>query len=299
MNNFQKTVFVLFLISPSFVFSTELKSINLDPSYSHDKWGTRPRDIYREMGAYVVSFDSNDDNDGNGIGEAWGIPEWIAYEIKACPKKKGKAPKRPSKWMTDLKLFKEKIAPDDSSYEFSSKYYSAYPDAFHYDRGHMCMKEIAYRMGANADWNTHTLLNACPQRDILNRKIWLNLEDMTQKWADKFNNVWIICGPIIYGKKPSKFLGEKGEFQVAIPDAFFKVVVKNSANKDKPDLLAFIYPQEPKGKDWPRVGKKYDHKQFLVSVDEIEKITGLDFLTVLPDTVEEGVESQKVDKIWA
>ena len=42
--------------------------------YEHDKWDTQPRDILRNFRAFVVSFDSEDDNDEDGKGEASGGP---------------------------------------------------------------------------------------------------------------------------------------------------------------------------------------------------------------------------------
>ena len=58
------------------------KTITLDPNYEHTKWGVEPTDMLYEFAAYTTSFDSTDDNDGDGTGESWGIPEWVAYEVK-------------------------------------------------------------------------------------------------------------------------------------------------------------------------------------------------------------------------
>ena len=78
---------------------------------------------------------------------------------------------------------------------------------------------------------------------------------------------------------------------VAIPDAFFKIVIKESIDSNKPDVLAFIYPQNTERDD-------RDHAKYLVSVDEIEQKTGLNFLTILPDSDEEEIESIKASEIW-
>ncbi len=58
------------------------RTIVLDPTYEHDKWGTEPKDHMYEFAAYISSFDSKDDNDGNGTEDTWGIPERVSYEIK-------------------------------------------------------------------------------------------------------------------------------------------------------------------------------------------------------------------------
>ena len=51
-------------------------------------------------------------------------------------------------------------------------------------------------------------------------------------------------GPIIFGSTPSKWIGDPGEIPVAVPDAFFKIVVKASETEAVPDVLAFILPME-------------------------------------------------------
>ena len=49
--------------------AADYKPIVLDPSYNHDKFGTIPIDIKREFRAYIVSFDSADDDDGDEIAD--------------------------------------------------------------------------------------------------------------------------------------------------------------------------------------------------------------------------------------
>ena len=164
-----------------------------------------------------------------------------------------------------------------------------------YNRGHMCRKLTAFRLGADADWNTHVFLNACPQKGTLNQGNWLDLENRVPAWADQHGNVWVVCGPIIYGGIVKQWLGQTGEMKIAIPDAFFKIVIKESANPDRPDVLAFIYPQEHPA--YSRSGP-YDHVPFLTSVDAIEQATGLDFLTILPDADEAAVEAVTATGLW-
>src|SRR5262245_8984911 len=76
----------------------------LDPSVEHDRWETQPRDIVREYRAYIASFDGLDDNDGDGQGDLWGIPEWVSYEIRQA-EDHPPFEDRPSPWMTDRGLY--------------------------------------------------------------------------------------------------------------------------------------------------------------------------------------------------
>jgi DNA/RNA endonuclease G (NUC1) len=277
------------------VYASELKPIVLDKNYSHDLFGTMPRDIVRHFRAYTTSFDGPDDNNGDGTPDKWGIPEWVAYEIKALPEGTtlGAAPDSP-KWMTETALFAQRIAPSTDTYHFTEQWRETYPDSekLGYSRGHMCMKQHAWRLGADAVHNTHTVLNACPQRQVLNGGIWLDLEYQTAAWADKYGSVWIIAGPVVFNGKPSKWLGQAGEVPAAIPDAFFKIVVK-LGDDGEPDVLAFLYPQE-----WVSGDGEYNHTPYLTSVDIIEALTGLDFLTNVPDDVEAKIEAVVHTKLW-
>lgn len=280
------------------VFAAELRPIVLDPSYEHDKWVTEPADVRREFRAYTVSFDSADDDDGDEVADVWAILHWVAYELKRFDGELGPGPDRPSPWITDDALHELGIAPADDSYHFSNAWRAENPNSkfLGYDRGHMCAKYHAFRLGADADWNTHTVLNACPQRADLNQGIWLDLENKCAQWADLHGRVWIITGPVIYGLKPDRSLGQRelGEVMVAIPDAFFKIVLREAVGSG-PETLAFIYPQ--RGRDYKHPGD-YDHTPFLTNVRAIEHFTGLDFLTSLPDDIEERVERKTATELW-
>ena len=83
---------------------------------------------------------------------------------------------------------------------------------------------------------------------------------------------------------------------VAIPDAFFKIVVREGDGGEV-EVLAFNYPQRGVGY---RVKKPetYNHIPYLTNVDAIEHFTGLDFLTALPDEMESEVEKKTAVELW-
>ena len=37
-----------------------------------------------------------------------------------------------------------------------------------------------------------------------------NLEELTEKWSDHYETVWVICGPLIFKGKVKLWLGEEG-----------------------------------------------------------------------------------------
>ncbi|MCB2221575.1 MAG: DNA/RNA non-specific endonuclease [Bacteroidetes bacterium] len=103
---------------------------------------------------------------------------------------------------------------------------------YRYVRGHMCPKNAADRMGLSAGWNTHTVLNAVPQLQWQNNGIWKQLENEVTDWADKYDSVWVICGPVFFDKTPAVWLGQKNEVKAAVPDALYKIIIRKSDESD-------------------------------------------------------------------
>ncbi len=186
---------------------------------------------------------------------------------------------------------------DDRSVGRFAYHWHEFPYSLTYNlsRGHMCPKNIANRLGANADRNTHTTLNACPQWQWHNNGIWKDMERLTENWADEWGKLWVICGPIFLDRQPRLWLGEEGEKLIAIPDAFYKIIISDSLPMAEPQVQAFIYPHAIRPSD---NHKEYNHRKFLVSVDDIEKRTGLNFFTVLSEDEQAIIESQPAWDVW-
>ncbi|MBL9084521.1 MAG: DNA/RNA non-specific endonuclease [Planctomycetales bacterium] len=255
--------------------------------YEHDAWQTSPNDLTYEFRAFTSSFDSSDDNDGDGTPDIWAIPEWVSYEIHAG----GERPEyesRPSTWMTIPELYDDGIAPRDKSYVRSG-----------YQRGHLCTRELARRLGKNADWNSHNVLNAIPQPGAFNRGHWRGIEKWTAIWANTYGKIWVIAGPIILNQagnaRPSKWIGDRSELPVAVPQKCFKIVVKESGNRNRPDVLAFIYKNDAA---LDKSSLSIDHRGFLFSVRDVEAATGLDFFSGLSQSDQDAIESRKSTALW-
>ncbi len=266
--------------------------VNATPGYDHDRYGTAPRELMFQFGAFIASFDTDDDDDGDGINDLLSVPHWVAYEIKRygpgpvfeSPKP---SPARPSPWYEMLELAFLENQPGVTENDIDETYSGFGTGAGApelggklVNRGHLAMKSHAQRIGWKQACNTHVFVNAVPQQKEMNQGDWLDLEAYSGAAANKFGRIWVIAGPVWENGQPIGMLGTPGEIPVAVPAGLFKILVKENPSEHAPDVLAFIYPQ-PKD-DYVLCGQAdldtYDHTRFLVSVEEIETRTGLDFL---------------------
>lgn len=259
-----------------------LKPIDGPPTgYNHNKFGVMPSDQNRTFSAYVVSFDGSDDDNGDGTGDSWRVPEWVAYELRASVSPK--TSKHPRSWCHDRILEAEGLAPRDNAYRYSREFRKENPDW--YVRGHLAMRYHAERVSEHAAWNTYTTLNAVPQRQSYNAGSWLSLECLTGAWANRYGAVWIVTGPIFDNRQPSTWIGEvdRGEKRVAVPDQLFKVVIRND---DGLNVLAFVSDNVTEPKNF-----EPDHVSSLRSVSKIEHLTELNF-TKLPAALKKKTEQR-------
>ena len=74
-----------------------------------------------------------------------------------------------------------------------------------------------------------------------------------------------------------------GEHEVSVPDAFFKVVLTLGKKQDAPKSIGFIYNN---------VEGRHKMEYYVRSVDEVEKMTGLNFFSHLDDKVENRIEAE-------
>ena len=277
MASFRRSIILIIFLLCIQVALAGPRPIVAAEGYQHDKFSTQPRDIVKEYRAYTTSFDSKDND------VALGVPEWVAYEIRKESVGIEKTSKRPSVWFTDKELYDQGVVPNDASYKGSG-----------YSRGHMCMKSLASRLGLDADYNTHTVFNACPQLQGLNAGAWLHLEELTGKWADSYGQVWVICGPVFL-REQVVWIGDEGEVKIAVPDAFYKIVIRQLPTSPSPEVLAFVFPHSEASSLRSRISSLIP---YLTSVDIVEALTGLDFLTDLGDQVEDSLEREMSTELW-
>jgi len=130
-----------------------------------------------------------------------------------------------------------------------------------HDRGHLVpANHLDYSKTAIAQSNFMT--NVLPQASEMNRGAWLRTEEITECYRDI--DELLIIGGVIWGDNPKDdyFVQSHG---VRTPDAFWKVIIRGTGQDERG--IAWIIPNS-------QVAKRKTLDHYLVTVDEIERITG-------------------------
>lgn len=147
-----------------------------------------------------------------------------------------------------------------------------------YDRGHLA-PAADMRWDQSAMEQCFYMTNICPQNRQLNGGDWKDLEERVRNLAKIYGNVWVVCGPIV-SQRPKRI----GDNRVAVPSAFFKavlVVTDTSATTS-----GWIFANNSTRQPVDRAA---------VTVDSIEVVCGCDLFPLLPDSVENRIESRLGD----
>ena len=150
-----------------------------------------------------------------------------------------------------------------------------------WSRGHMCPAGDN-KWNETAMYDSFSLVNVCPQNANLNSGLWNSLEIDCRRWAKQYGGIYIVCGPVLLNKEHETI----GRNKVVVPEAFYKVILRLNP---EPSAIGFIV-RNNEGM------KKKD--QFINTVDDVERITGIDFFPTLPDDIENQVESYSNIENW-
>lgn len=195
------------------------------------------------------------------------IPNWVAWHLTAH-RLEGKASRKGFGFHPD----EDAPEPQVDTFDYMRS---------GYDRGHMC-PAADNKWDLKAMEESFLMTNICPQNHNLNVGDWSEMENQCRTWARKWGDVYVICGPILYRGKHKHI----GEHKVVVPEAFFKVVL---SLKGTPKAIGFIYKNEAGNRS------KGD---YVNSVDEVERITGFDFFSALPDKLENELEAEADLNNW-
>ena len=195
------------------------------------------------------------------------IPNWVAWHLTA--EHVNGTVKRPGNaWHEDVEV----PEPRANTYDYRGSGWA---------RGHMCPAGDN-KWDGEAMYESFLMTNCCPQNSKLNSGDWNEIEMACRRWAERFGDVYIVCGPILF-KQEHETIGKNG---VVVPEAFFKVVLCLNGT---PKGIGFIC----RNTDGNR-SKDY----YVNSISEVERITGLTFFPNISKDVALTVKKQANLKDW-
>ena len=109
------------------------------------------------------------------------------------------------------------------------KYRSHTKDYTHsgYDRGHLA-NDASFDYDEKTVRKTYTMANIIPQAPNVNRKIWIKAEKLERKVAVGLGSVSVLNG-VVYSSNPLRI----GKNQIAVPNAFWKMIYNDEKNYKK------------------------------------------------------------------
>ena len=203
------------------------------------------------------------------------IPVWVQYEL-------GRGD------LTGIAVRRDDFRADASiQYRYRAETEDYEESGF--DRGHMApagdMKRSEKVMS-----ESFLLSNMAPQvGEGFNQHIWRYLEAAVRGWVQERGRLTIITGPVFAIGDNRVSYQVIGENHVAVPTHFYKIVVDNN-DPGNVEALAFMMPNDDLSDE--------NYRDYLTTIDEIERATGIDFLSALPVAVQNAVESNEAQNVW-
>jgi len=192
-------------------------------------------------------------------------PEWVAYRLTKNIMN-GPRVKRDDNFRSDPLV--ETKSATKADYKRSG-----------YDRGHLVPAgDMNFNKTAMSE--TFFMSNMSPQIHNFNGGVWRELEEQTRDWVRDFGSLNIVTGPVLT-ENPIDYIGQN---DVAVPAAYYKVLMTEGKT---PRAIGFLMDNEISDKPL---------QSFMVSIDEIEKVTGIDFFKGMLDAKEEERLESYVDK---
>lgn len=196
--------------------------------------------------------------------EKYEIPEWVAYQLTVD-------------MLNSKKFPRDQDFNPDTGIKDGSAHYHDYKQSG-YRRGHLVPS-------ADMAWNkdamdaTFLLSNIAPMKQEFNDGVWLELEHNVRDWARKHKAIKVITGPVF-----TDSLDVIGDNDVLVPRYFYKAVF--TVVDTVPMVVGFLFDQTVD------TDARLDH--FIVPVDSIEKVTGLDLFANLYGDWDREIELEKV-----
>ncbi len=191
--------------------------------------------------------------------------EWVAYELSSAD--------------FSNRDFERPFFIEDPEVKSHSADWRNYKNSG-YDKGHLCPAGDR-KKDYESYKETFYTSNISPQRHNFNDGVWNRLEQKVRYWSKKYDGLYVVTGGVL-----SENLKTIGREKVSVPNYFYKVLM----TKDGKRMIGFLVPHQESNEPL---------YEFVVEVDAIEKMTGIDFFAKLPDAREAKLEKASDYKGWS
>lgn len=141
-----------------------------------------------------------------------------------------------------------------------------------YDRGHLA-PAADMSFSAKAMSESFYMSNMSPQAPQFNRGIWSKLEKQVRHFATREKRIVVVTGPILPAEKTITIGANKVIYDTTPPEK----------------MIGFVLPNK---------GSNADLRTFVVTVDRVEDLTGLDFFSSIPKEKQERLGRTIVVENW-
>lgn len=208
-----------------------------------------------------------------------GIPNWVSWQLN-------------SSWLGSVDRCKN-FSPDPA---LPGGFKAVTPTDYlrsGFSRGHMTRSGDRTRSVID-NCATFTMTNIVPQTQDNNEGPWLELENLSRDLAIAGKELYIVAGPAgVGGTGLNGYKTAIGKNNVTVPAMLWKIVVvldKPGAGiggvTEKTRVIAVSMPNT--------TGIKTEsYRRYLTTIDELEKLTGYDFLSDVPTVIQTAIEARK------
>ncbi len=198
----------------------------------------------------------------------WHLPNWVAYQLTA--EEVAGEEERSNKFLPDPLVEGDPVLTSD--YTHSG-----------FDRGHMA-PAADMKWSEQAMRESFYMTNICPQNHSNNAGDWKDLEVFVRDLAAAYGNIYLACGPVV--SDTSRTIGSVR--RIVVPEAFYKVLLRRKSDGSWTSI-GFVMPNAAGNRPL---------MTYMLPVDSVENLVGIDFFPLLPDSIENAVESDYTVSDW-
>jgi len=162
---------------------------------------------------------------------------------------------------------------------------AVYSDYSHsgYTRGHLAPAgDMAFEEKAMQE--SFLMSNISPQSKVFNNGVWKELEMQVRQWAEHDKRLYVVTGPVF--RDSLGIIGKRNK--IVVPGSFYKVILYYEGPEKR--AVAFLVPHALSDKPLDK---------YMVPVDRVEALTGIDFFrNMINDEEEEALERSFSKSLW-